>query len=359
MFHGKRHPRELGRAEAARFLEHVAQSEKDPLGCLEAAREALAFLYEEVLHAPIGELPYPEPPKLLDRVRRAIRLRHYSPRTETCYVDWAERFIRFHGLRHPNTMGAAEIEMFLTDLAVNRHVSASTQNQSFNALLFLYQQVLGIELPKLDAVRAKRPKRLPTVLSPEEVRQLLDAVDGGEGVFRLMAGLLYGAGLRREECCRLRVHDLDLGRRQIVVRHGKGGKDRVVMLPRSLQPELERQLAWRRDLHERDLKTGLARVALPDALARKYPKAALELGWQFLFASRQKSRDPKTGDVGRHHVDPGSLARAVTQARRRARLTHRAGCHTLRHSFATHLVERGIDLRTIQVWSATRAWKRR
>ncbi len=349
LFHGIRHPRELGRAEAGRFLEHVVQSEKDPLGSLEAAREALAFLYEEVLQTPLGELPYPEPPKLMDRLRRAIRVRHYSPRTETCYVDWAERFIRFHDLRHPNTMGGAEIEMFLTDLAVNRQVSASTQNQGFHALLFLYEQVLGIKLPRLDAVRAKRPKRLPTVLCAEEVRQLLDAVDGGEGVFRLMAGLLYGAGLRREECCRLRAHDLDLSRQQIVVRHGKGGKDRVVMLPRSLRPELERQLAWRRSLHERDLQAGLARVALPDALARKYPKAAHELGWQFLFASRQRSRDPKTGDVGRHHVDPGSLARAVAQARRRAGLIHRVGCHTLRHSFATHLVERNVDVRTIQV----------
>ncbi len=349
LFHGKRHPRALGRAQAGRFLEHVVQSEKDPLGCLEAAREALGFLYEEVLQAPLGELPYPEPPKLMDRLRRAIRLRHYSPRTETCYVDWAERFIRFHELRHPRDMGGAEIEMFLTDLAVNGHVSASTQNQGFNALLFLYQQVLAIDLPRLDAVRAKRPKRLPTVLSPEEVRQLLDVVDGGEGVFCLMAGLLYGAGLRREECCRLRVHDLDLRRQQIVVRHGKGGKDRVVMLPRSLRPELERRLAWRGALHERDLAAGLARVALPDALARKYPKAAQEFGWQFLFASRQRSRDPKTGDIGRHHIDPGSLARAVAAARQRARLTHRVGCHTLRHSFATHLVEHGVDLRTIQV----------
>jgi integron integrase len=332
-----------------RFLQHLAQSEKDPLLSIEQAREALEFLYQDLLHRNLGELPFPQPPKLLDRLRRAIRLRHYSPRTESCYVDWAARFIRFHRLRHPRDMGAAEIEMFLTDLAVSGHVSANTQNQGFNALLFLYQQVLGIELPRLDAVRAKRPKRLPTVLSPEEVRQLLDAAERGEGVFRLMAALLYGAGLRREECCTLRVHDLDLARQQIVVRHGKGGKDRVVMLPRSLRPDLERQLTWRRQLHERDLRAGLARVALPDALARKYPRAAQELGWQFLFASRQRSRDPKTGDIGRHHVDPGSLARAVTHAVRRAGLTHRAGCHTLRHSFATHLVERGIDLRTIQV----------
>ncbi len=181
LFHGKRHPRELRVADVARFLEHVAKTEKDPLRALEQAREALRFLYDDVLQVPIGELPFPEPPRLLDRLRRALRLRHYSPRTETCYVDWAERYIRFHRLRHPNTMGAAEIEMFLTDLAVRGHVSASTQNQGFNALLFLYQQVLGIELPRLDAVRARRPKRLPTVLSPEEVRQLLEAVRGGGG----------------------------------------------------------------------------------------------------------------------------------------------------------------------------------
>src|SRR5262249_13274667 len=258
------------------------------------------------------------------------------------------RYICFHGKRHPNTMGAAEIERFLTDLAVNGHVSASTQNQAFHALLFLYQQVLAMELPRLDAVRARRPKRLPTVLSPEEVHRLLEAVRGGDGVFRLMARLLYGAGLRREECCTLRVHDLDLGRQQIIVRHGKGGKDRVVMVPRSLRADFDRQLAWRGPLPDRALAAGLARAGLPDALARNDPRAAQELGWQFLFASRQRSRDPKTGDIGRHHVDPGSLARAVVQARRRAGLIHRVGCHTLRHSFATHLVERGVDIRSVQ-----------
>lgn len=349
LFHGKRHPRDMAVPEVTRFLEHVARSEKDPISSLEQAHEALTFLYERVLAVPLGEVALPRPPRLLDRLRHAIRLRHYSPRTEECYVEWITRFIRFHGMRHPQTMGAPEIEMFLTDLAVQGHVAASTQNQAFCALLFLYQQVLAVELPRLDALRARRPKRLPVVLGPAEVRQLLEAVRGGDGVFRLMAGLCYGAGLRREECCRLRVHDLYLDRAQIVVRHGKGGKDRVVMLPKTAQPDLERQLAWRRHLHERDLASGLARVALPDALARKYPRAAQEFGWQFLFASRQRSRDPKTGDIGRHHVDPGSLARAVTEATRRAGLTHRAGCHTLRHSFATHLVERGVDIRTIQV----------
>ncbi len=347
LFHGKRHPRDLHKPDLAQFLLHVVHTQQDPLNAAAQARDSLIFLYEHILHTPVGELPLPEPPKLLDRLRHSIRVRHYSPRTEECYVLWVERFIRFHRLRHPREMGRAEIEMFLTDLAVHQHVSASTQTQAFHALLFLYSEVLDVELPNLDAVRAKRPKRLPTVLSVEEVRQVLNAVEGG--VFRLMTGLLYGAGLRREECCRIRVHDLDLTRHQLVVRHGKGAKDRVVMVPRSLRPELERHLAWRKQLHERDSKAGLARVALPDALARKYPRAAQELGWQYLFASKQRSRDPKTGDIGRHHIDPGSLARAMTQARRRSGLTRNAGCHTLRHSFATHLVERGIDIRTIQV----------
>jgi len=349
LFHGKRHPRELGVTEVGQFMQHLAQTEKDPLRSLENAHESLTFLYQDVLHLAIGELPFPEPPRLLDRLRRAMRVQHLATTTEKCYVTWVEQFIRFHGMRHPNTMGGAEVEQFLTYQAVSRHVSASTQNQALCALLFLYQTVLGIELPRLDAVRARRPKRLPIVLSPAEVRQLLDAVEGGKGVFHLMGGLLYGAGLRRFECCQLRVHDLNLDRHQIVVRHGKGGKDRVVMLPRLLVPELERQLAWRRKLHEHDLEAGLARVALPDALARKFPRAAQEFGWQFLFASRQRSRDPKTGDIGRHHIDTRTLGRSVTAAVRRAGLTSRAGCHTLRHSFATHLVERGIDIRTIQL----------
>ena len=349
LFHQKRHPSELSREDIWRFLVHLSHSEKDPLGSMEQAREALVFLYGTILGLDRGELLLPKPPKLLDRLRHAVRVRHYSPRTEECYVMWAERYIRFHGLRHPRDMGGAEIEMFLTDLAVNGHVSASTQNQALCALLFLYQEVMGIELPRLDAIRAKRPKRLPTVLDATEVGKLLGAVEGADGVFRMMVGLLYGAGLRREECCRLRVHDMDLRRDQVVVRHGKGGKDRVVMLPKSLKKDLERQLERRRHLHERDIAAGFGRVALPDALARKYPRAALEFGWQFVFASRQRSRDPKTGDVGRHHVDPGSLARAVTRAGRSAGLDRRTGCHTLRHSFATHLVERGVDLRTIQV----------
>jgi integron integrase len=349
LFHEKRHPRDLSLGDVGRFLEHVAGTEKDPLNCLEEAHTALTFLYCDVLGRDIGELPLPEPPRLLDRLRRACRVRQFSPRTEDCYATWAERFIRFHGLRHPNTMGAPEIELFLTDLAANGHVAASTQNQALHALLFLYQQVLGIELPRLDALRARRPQRLPTVLSPEEVRHFLDSFQQGDGLFRLMARLLYGTGMRRQECCQVRVHDLDLVRHQVTVRHGKGGKDRVVMLPRSLTADLQRHLEQRRLQHEGDLAEGQAYAPLPFALAKKFPRAAQEYGWQFVFASQRRSGDPKTGNIGRHHVNPGMLARAVTAAARSARLNRRVGCHTLRHSFATHLVERGIDLRTIQV----------
>jgi integron integrase len=348
LFHNKRHPREMGAVEIGQFLQHLGQTGGSVDDVLNA-REALTLLYEHVLGQPVGEVALPAPPRLLDRLRLTLRVRHYAPRTETCYVEWATRYIHFHRLRHPQEMGAAEVAAFLTDLAVRQRVSASTQNQALNALVFLYGQVLGLELGRLDAVRAKRGKYLPTVLAPEEVKRLLDGIEGGEGVFRLMAGLAYGTGLRRAECCALRVHHLDLGRGQIMVRHGKGAKDRVVMLPQRLRADLERQLAWRGALHERDLARGLGRVALPFALARKYPRAALELGWQFLFASRQLSRDPHTGEIGRHHIHEGVLARAVTEAARRVGEVRRVGCHTLRHSFATHLVERGVDIRSVQL----------
>jgi integron integrase len=245
-------------------------------------------------------------------------------------------------------MAAAEVEQFLTHLAVHGRVSASTQNQAFHALLFLYQQVLEIDLGRLDAVRARRPKRLPVVLAPEEVAAVLEQVDGANGVYRLMARLLYGCGLRVQECCRLRVKDVHLARAQIVVRGGKGNKDRVVMLPRLVRADLEGQLEWRRRLHQRDVARGVARVDLPDALERKYPRAAQELGWQFVFASRQLSHCPRTGRAGRHHLFAGSLQRAVAQAGRAAGLRHPIHCHTYRHSFATHLVERGVDIRSVQ-----------
>ena len=246
-------------------------------------------------------------------------------------------------------MGAAEVEQFLTHLAVDGHISASTQNQALNALVFLYQQVLEIDLGRFDAVRARRPKRLPVVLAPEEVAAVLQRVQGCDGVFQIMARLLYGCGLRLLECCQLRVKDMHRARGQIVVRAGKGNKDRVVMLPRSVRADLERQLEGRRQLHERDLARGVARVDLPDALERKYPRAAQELGWQFVFASRQLSHCPRTGRLGRHHIYPASVQRAVAAAGRAAGMDKAIHCHTFRHSFATHLVERGVGLRTIQV----------
>jgi integron integrase len=288
----------------------------------------------------------PQPPRLLDRVRAAIRARHYSLRTEEAYVAWIVRFILFHGKRHPGEMGAAEINAFLSDLAVRGRVSASTQNQAFNALLFLYRAVLEAEPGRLaGVVRARRSRRLPVVLTRDEVRAVLA---GLTGVPHLAGLLMYGAGLRVLECLRLRVKDVEWDRGELVVRQGKGDKDRVVMLPRSLRPELEKQLQERRVLHERDLCRGIAYVPLPAALARKYPQAVQELGWQFVFASRQLSRDPRSGRLGRHHVHENALQRAVAQAVRSTGFTKRISCHTFRHSFATHLLERGCNLRTVQ-----------
>jgi integron integrase len=349
LFHGKRHPRELGLTEVGQFLESIARTDSDPVRSLAASRDALAFLYGAVLHRDLGELPWPQPPRLLDQVRQVLRVRHYALRTEVCYVRWITHFILFHHKRHPRDMGAAEVEQFLTHLAVDGHVAASTQNQALNALVFLYQQVLEIDLGRFDAVRARRPKRLPVVLAAAEVAAVLERVAGGDGAFRLMARLLYGCGLRLLECCQLRVKDVQLARGQIVVRAGKGNKDRVVMLPRALRADLEGQLQRRRQLHEGDLARGVARVDLPDALERKYPRAAQELGWQFVFASRQLSHCPRTGRQGRHHLYPASLQRAVAQAGRAAGLPQPLHCHTFRHSFATHLVERGIDIRSVQL----------
>ncbi len=251
VFHGKRHPRELALPAVRQFLQHVVRTNNNPLVALEAARGALELLYEHVLGIDLGELPRPQPPRLLDQMSQVLRVRHYSPRTEDCYLFWVRRFILFHGKRHPREMGAAEVAQFLTHLAVDGHVSASTQNQALNALVFLYRQVLEIDLGKLDAVRARRGTRLPVVLAPAEVAAVLARVEGGDGVFALMARLLYGSGLRLMECCQLRVKDVQLLRGQIMVRSGKGNKDRVVMLPASAREPLERQVEARHELHER------------------------------------------------------------------------------------------------------------
>jgi integrase len=259
-FHDKRHPSELGLADVTHFLEHVVKTAPEPLPALAQARSALTLLYDGILGINLGELPQPRPPRLLDQLRLVLRVRHYSPRTEDCYVQWARRFILFHRKRHPRTMSSVEVEQFLTHLATKDRVSSSTQNQALNALVFLYTQVLEMDLGRFQAVRARRGQRLPVVLIPEEVCLVLPHVAGADGLFQLMARLLYGCGLRVSECCGLRVHDLHLGRGQILVRAGKGDKDRVVMLPRAVRSQLDHQLAARRMVHEQDLARGVARV---------------------------------------------------------------------------------------------------
>lgn len=288
--------------------------------------------------------------KLLDRVRQVARVQHYSIRTEDAYAHWIERFIRFHGIRHPETMGTPEVEAFLTSLAVDGHVSASTQNQALAALLFLYQKVLKIEIGRLDAVRAQRPVRVPTVLSQDEVHALLKALDlvPTTEPYALMARLMYGAGLRLLECCRLRMKDIDLERGQITVREGKGDKDRYVMLPTATREPILQRMEWRSALHAADLAGGHGWVHLPSAFDRKFPNADHEVTWQYVFASTKLSRDPRSSNVGRHHVHESAVTRAVTMAVRGLGWTKRATCHTLRHSFATHLLERGQDIRTVQ-----------
>ena len=284
--------------------------------------------------------------RLIERLREAIRSRHYSRRTEQTYWYWIRYFVFFHGKRHPAQMGAAEVTAFLSWLATERNVAAATQNQALSALLFLYKQVLGVELPWLgELVRAQRPVRLPAVLSEAEVRRLLDCLSGGA---RLMAGLLYGAGLRQIECLSLRVKDVDFAYRQIVVRDGKGARDRVTMLPEKLVQPLQRHLGKVRALHGRDLKEGFGEVRLPHALGRKYPRARRQWAWQYLFPSGRRSADPDDGVMRRHHVHPDTLSRAVSRAAGIAGIEKRVSCHTLRHSFATHLLERGHDIRTVQ-----------
>ena len=284
--------------------------------------------------------------KLLDQVRDVMRLKHYSLRTERTYCEWIERFIRFHRMRHPAEMAEAEMGEFLTDLARNGNVAASTQNQALSALLFLYREVLKQEIGWLQQVeRAKTPARLPVVLSRDEVHKIFAHL---HGTTRLMAGLLYGSGLRLMECTRLRVKDVDFAYVRITVRDGKGGRDRMTMLPLNLAASLQRHLEKARAQHEQDVADGFGEVWLPDALARKYPSAAREWVWQFVFPSSRISVDPRTQKKGRHHVDESALQQAVKKAVRASGVNKAASCHTFRHSFATHLLENGYDIRTVQ-----------
>jgi integron integrase len=285
-------------------------------------------------------------PKLLDRVRAVARVRHLSIRTEQAYSDWIRRFILFHKKRHPAEMGEEEVRQFISHLAVDGRVAASTQNVALCALLFLYRDVLGVELPYVGGLlRAKRPSRVPVVFTREEVDALCSRLSG---TYLLITSLLYGSGLRLMECVRLRVKDLDFASGEIVVRDGKGEKDRRTMLPRPLTEPLGRHLGRVKLMHEQDLREGYGEVYLPYALARKYPSAAREWSWQYVFPSARLSTDPRSGVTRRHHASPDSVQREVRRAIRAAGITKHGGCHTLRHSFATHLLDDGYDLRTIQ-----------
>jgi integron integrase len=285
-------------------------------------------------------------PRLLDVVRDRLAIRHASPRTIEAYVGWIRRFVRFHRGRHPRAMGEREVTAFLSHLASERKVAASTQNQALAALLFLYNEALELRVGWLHAlVRAKRPARVPTVLSRDEVRRVLEAISGEA---RLVAMLLYGAGLRLMEACSLRVKDVDLDRREIVVRLGKGARDRLTMLPDSLVPLLEAQLRRVRELHRGDLAAGRGYVVVPGGYERKAPSAPRDLRWQWLFPAKRSFRSATNGRWYRHHMHETVVQKAVQQAARRAGLTKRVSCHTFRHSFATHLLESGYDIRTVQ-----------
>ncbi|HEY4688606.1 MAG TPA: integron integrase [Anaerolineae bacterium] len=284
--------------------------------------------------------------RLLDQVRDALRLKHYSIRTETAYLDWVRRYVLFHNKRHPADMDTDEIRTFLTHLALDQNVAASTQNQALSALLFLYRNVLGRELNlPINAMRAQRPARLPTVLAKEEVTAVIGDLTG---VYQLMAKLLYGSGLRLMECARLRVKDVDFAQYLIVVRDGKGMQDRITVLPNTLVVPLQEHLQRVRRLHNDDLANGFGGVYLPEALERKFPSAERDWIWQYVFPSGRRSVDPRTGVERRHHVEPSTLQKVVKEAARRVGIQKRVSCHTFRHSFATHLLQSGYDIRTVQ-----------
>jgi len=297
---------------------------------------------------PADSTPAPDgrPKRLIERFRAAIRSRHYSYRTEQTYWYWIRYFILRNGKRHPAELGAPEVTAFLSWLATERNVAAATQNQALSAVLVLDERVLGRELPWLGGIaRAKRPVRLPAVLSEPEVQRLLANL---QGVKWLMAGLLYGAGLRQNACLTLRVKDVNFAYRHILVRDGKGGKDRVAPLPEAVTQPLQEHLGRVRALHTRDLAEGYGEVWLPHALARKYPRAGRQWGWQFVFPSKSRSAEPQTSVIRRHHIYPDTLGRAIKEAARAAAIIKPVSCHTLRHSFATHLLEAGADIRAVQ-----------
>lgn len=286
-----------------------------------------------------------KPKKLLDQVREAMRLKHYAYRTEETYVQWIRRYILFHDKRHPKDMGRPEIEAFLTDLAVNQRVAASTQNQALNAVLFLYHKVLGIEIAGINAVRASQPRNLPVVLTKAEALAIIQTIAGPH---QLVAKLLYGSGLRLSEALRLRVKDLDFAQQQIIVRDGKGKKNRITMLPVSALTELHDHLVGVRRQHQQDLGRGFGSVYLPFALERKYFNANRDWIWQYVFPAGRIVKDPRTGEMRRHYLHESGIQKAVKQAVRQAGIAKKVGCHTFRHSFATHLLEAGYDIRTIQ-----------
>lgn len=283
--------------------------------------------------------------KILDEMSEILRSRHYSNRTEETYLDWVRRYILFHKKRHPLEMGAEEIRAFLIHLATERTVAASTQNQALSAILFLYREVLHKEIEPILLSAAKRPERLPTVLSREEVIRIIDRMNG---LNKLMAQVLYGSGLRLMECLRLRVKDVDFEYKTLTVRDGKGEKDRVTPLPDSIIPDLRRQIERVRLLHEEDLSAGFGEVYLPTALENKYPNASRELAWQYLFPSPKRSLDPRSGRERRHHMDESGLQRTIKESTQKAGIQKRVSPHTFRHSFATHLLQNGYDIRTVQ-----------